>query len=37
MLSSASEDAKNRGSTSHGGPGSGRGTCPGEKRQEPFV
>lgn len=37
MLSSASEDAKNRGSTSHGGPGSGRGTCPGERRQEPFV
>lgn len=37
MLSSALEDARNRGSTSHGRPGSGRGTCPGERRQEPFV
>lgn len=37
MLSSALEDARNRGSASHGGPGSGRGTCPGERRQEPFV
>lgn len=37
MLSSALEDARNRGSASHSGPGSGRGTCPGERRQEPFV
>lgn len=36
-LSSATEDARNRGSINHGGPGSGRGTCPGERRQEPFV
>lgn len=37
MLSSASEDARNRSSTSRGGAGSGRGSSPGERRQEPFV
>lgn len=37
-FSGASEDARGWGSSiSHDGPGSGRGSCPGEQRQDPFV
>lgn len=37
-FSGASEDARDWGSSiSHDGPGSGRGSCPGEQRQDPFV
>lgn len=37
ILSSVSEDARKRGSTNHGRPDNGCGTCPGVSCQEPFV